>query len=69
MIPLKKNFVAILFLSSDFTYLSFCVQHGMTPLMQAAYKGNIDMCELLLAHGADVNSNFHEHQVSIQIFS
>ena len=35
----------------------------MTPLMQAAYKGDVDMCELLLAHGADVNSNFHEHEV------
>lgn len=41
----------------------FFFQHGMTPLMNAAYKGKAEMCELLLAQGADVNSNYHEHQV------
>ena len=35
----------------------------MTPLMSAAYKGKPEMCELLLAQGANVNSNYHEHQV------
>ena len=35
----------------------------MTPLMCAAYKGKEEMCELLIAQGADVNSNYHEHQV------
>lgn len=35
----------------------------MTPLMCAAYKGKTEMCELLLAQGADINSNNHEHQV------
>ena len=42
----------------------YLFQHGMTPLMNAAYKGKAEMCELLLAQGADVNSNYHEHQVS-----
>lgn len=35
----------------------------MTPLMCAAYKGKAEMCELLIAQGADVNSNHHEQQV------
>ena len=42
----------------------YCHQHGMTPLMNAAYKGKAETCELLLAQGADVNSNYHEHQVN-----
>ena len=43
----------------------YLFQHGMTPLMNAAYKAiKAEMCELLLAQGADVNSNYHEHQVS-----
>ena len=37
----------------------YLFQHGMTPLN----KGKAEMCELLLAQGADVNSNYHEHQV------
>lgn len=40
----------------------------MTPLMCAAYKGKTEMCELLLAQGADVNSNNHEHQVRLHSF-
>lgn len=44
------------------------LQHGMTPLMCAAYKGKADMCELLLAQGADINSNKHEHQVKHRCF-
>lgn len=40
------------------------LQTGMTPLMHAAYKGNLDACETLLKHGADVNCNLHEHCVS-----
>ena len=40
----------------------------MTPLMCAAYKGKTEMCELLLAQGADINSNYHEHQVGQKFF-
>lgn len=36
-------------------------EHGMTPLQHAAYKGNKQICQLLLDHGADVNSGKHEH--------
>ncbi|KAK2573224.1 Ankyrin repeat and MYND domain-containing protein 2, partial [Acropora cervicornis] len=44
-------------------------EHGMTPLMCAAYKGKAEMCELLIAQGADVNSNYHEHQYTSLMFS
>ena len=40
----------------------------MTPLMCAAYKGKTEMCELLMAQGADINSNYHEHQVGQKYF-
>lgn len=46
----------------------FC-QHGMTPLMHAAYKGKVDMCRLLLRHGADVNCNEHEHGYTALMFA
>ncbi|CAB4022855.1 ankyrin repeat and MYND domain-containing 2 [Paramuricea clavata] len=38
-------------------------ENGMTPLMQAAYKGKHEICELLIERGADVNCNKHEHKV------
>ena len=31
--------------------------HAMTPLMTAAKAGRLDMCELLVRHGADVNGH------------
>jgi len=43
--------------------------HGMTPLMQAAHKGSPDLCELLLNHGADVNSNFHDYGYTALMFA
>lgn len=47
----------------------FFWQHGMTPLMHAAYKGKVDMCRLLLRHGADVNCNEHEHGYTALMFA
>ncbi|XP_076013261.1 ankyrin repeat and MYND domain-containing protein 2-like [Genypterus blacodes] len=44
-------------------------EYGMTPLMHAAYKGNADMCELLLQHGADVNCNQHEYGYTALMFA
>ncbi|XP_069504710.1 ankyrin repeat and MYND domain-containing protein 2 isoform X2 [Ambystoma mexicanum] len=41
----------------------------MTPLMHAAYKGQADMCKLLLKHGADVNCNEHEHGYTALMFA
>jgi ankyrin repeat protein len=32
-----------------------CAQRGETPLLQAAYKGHLDMCKLLVERGADKN--------------
>lgn len=44
-------------------------EHGMTPLQHAAYKGNKQICQLLLDHGADVNSGKHEHGYSALHFA
>ncbi|XP_075070181.1 ankyrin repeat and MYND domain-containing protein 2 [Mixophyes fleayi] len=44
-------------------------EHGMTPLMHAAYKGKVDMCKLLIQHGADVNCNEHEHGYTALMFA
>ncbi|XP_060104578.1 ankyrin repeat and MYND domain-containing protein 2 isoform X2 [Heteronotia binoei] len=44
-------------------------EHGMTPLMHAAYKGKVDMCKLLLRHGADVNCNEHEQGYTALMFA
>ncbi|KAI5720796.1 hypothetical protein M8J77_011757 [Diaphorina citri] len=44
-------------------------EHGMTPLQHAAYKGNKQICQLLLDHGADVNSGRHEHGYSALHFA
>ncbi|KAG9463305.1 hypothetical protein GDO78_022018, partial [Eleutherodactylus coqui] len=41
----------------------------MTPLMHAAYKGKVEMCKLLLQHGADVNCNEHEHGYTALMFA
>lgn len=37
----------------------------MTPLHHAAFKGKLDAVKLLLAHGADVNSPYHEQDYSV----
>ena len=34
----------------------------MTPLMQASYSGNIEMCRFLLSNGADVNHASKDHK-------
>ncbi|XP_072506926.1 ankyrin repeat and MYND domain-containing protein 2 [Notamacropus eugenii] len=44
-------------------------EHGMTPLMHAAYKGKVDMCRMLLRHGANVNCNEHEHGYTALMFA
>ncbi|XP_033021440.1 ankyrin repeat and MYND domain-containing protein 2 [Lacerta agilis] len=44
-------------------------EHGMTPLMHAAYKGKVEVCKLLLRHGADVNCNEHEHGYTALMFA
>ncbi|KAK7813007.1 hypothetical protein U0070_021766 [Myodes glareolus] len=49
--------------------LEHCCLNGMTPLMHAAYKGKLDMCRLLLRHGADVNCHQHEHGYTALMFA
>ncbi|XP_032093454.1 ankyrin repeat and MYND domain-containing protein 2 isoform X1 [Thamnophis elegans] len=44
-------------------------EHGMTPLMHAAYKGKTDICRLLMQHGADVNCNNHEYGYTALMFA
>nr|XP_033786852.1 ankyrin repeat and MYND domain-containing protein 2 isoform X2 [Geotrypetes seraphini] len=44
-------------------------EHGMTPLMHAAYKGKANLCRLLLQHGANVNCNEHEHGYTALMFA
>lgn len=63
--------ICILTASLQAILTTFCVsaQYGMTPLMHAAYKGKADMCKLLLQHGADVNSNEHEHGYTALMFA
>nr|CAB3221708.1 ankyrin repeat and MYND domain-containing protein 2 [Phallusia mammillata] len=36
-------------------------EDGMTALMQAAYKGQTEICRFLLVQGADVNATCHEN--------
>jgi len=42
---------------------------GMTPLQHAAYKGNLELCEMLLALGADVNYSAHENGYTALMFA
>ncbi|KAJ8306824.1 hypothetical protein KUTeg_014908, partial [Tegillarca granosa] len=42
---------------------------GMTVLQQAAFRGKKDICELLLSHGADVNSNYHDNEYTALMFA
>ena len=65
ILPLAKvnnNFKAHLF----YIALFFPQQDGMTPLMQAAYKGKHEICQLLIEKGANVNYSKHEHKVLFQ---
>lgn len=49
--------------------VDFIDENGMTPLQHAAYKGNKEICQLLLDQGADVNSGKHEHNYSALHFA
>ena len=40
----------------------------MTLLMHAAYRGNDELCRVLLEHGADVNCNSHSQGVSHYLY-
>lgn len=44
-------------------------ENGMTPLQHAAYRGNYDVCKLLLECGADVNSHYHDSGYTALMFA
>lgn len=44
-------------------------EDGMTPLQHAAYKGDYNLCKLLLDYGADVNLSNHTSQYSALTFA
>ncbi|XP_076033194.1 ankyrin repeat and MYND domain-containing protein 2 isoform X2 [Oratosquilla oratoria] len=44
-------------------------ESGMTALHHASYKGNKEMCQLLIDHGADPNSDSHDHRYSALHFA
>ncbi|PIK57391.1 putative ankyrin repeat and MYND domain-containing protein 2 [Apostichopus japonicus] len=56
-------------LSKDDVNVNCLDDHGMTPLQNAAFKGNKDVCELLISHGADVNTNEHENGYTTLMFA
>ncbi|KAM3929682.1 ankyrin repeat and MYND domain-containing protein 2 [Leptodactylus fuscus] len=60
---------AVALLGSKDVRVNCLDEHGMTPLMHAAYKGKVDMCKLLLQHGAEVNCNEHEHGYTALMFA
>mmetsp|Transcript_7548 Transcript_7548/g.13793 ORF Transcript_7548/g.13793 Transcript_7548/m.13793 type:complete len:529 (-) Transcript_7548:1660-3246(-) len=43
-----------------------CPYEDITPLENAVFAGRIDMCELLLAHGADVNAGMPLYWATVQ---
>jgi len=44
-------------------------QHGMTPLMHAAWKGTEEVAEYLLKQGADANGGRHDHNYTCLHFA
>ncbi|XP_073533361.1 ankyrin repeat and MYND domain-containing protein 2 [Phyllobates terribilis] len=60
---------AVTLLGSKDVRVNCLDEHGMTPLMHAAYKGKVEMCKLLVQHGADVNCNQHEHGYTALMFA
>ena len=41
----------------------------MSPLQHACYKGNQKMADYLICHGADVNSDEHDHGYTALMFA
>jgi len=54
---------------ADGVNVDYADDDSMTPLQHAAYKGNLELCEMLLAHGADVNYSAHENGYTPLMFA
>jgi len=54
---------------ADGVNVDYVDDDSMTPLQHAAYKGNLELCEMLLAHGADVNYSAHENGYTPLMFA
>jgi len=54
---------------ADGVNVDYTDEDGMTPLQHAAYKGSLELCEMLLAHGADVNYSAHENGYTALMFA
>src|SRR5581483_8881631 len=66
----ENNVVEVkLLLGESDVRVNCCDENGMTLLQHAAYKGNYEICKLLLERGADVNSNTHVHGYSALMFA
>ncbi len=62
----------------DKALFSLCLKHtkdidtkdnlGRTPLMYAAIKGNLEACQLLLKHGADITKSDHD-KLSVEMLA
>ncbi|XP_060081894.1 ankyrin repeat and MYND domain-containing protein 2-like [Ylistrum balloti] len=65
----KADEVKLLLKENTVKNVDFLDDTGMTPLQHAAFRGKTELCQLLLAHGADVNSNYHENGYTALMFS
>jgi len=54
---------------ADGVNVDYVDEDGMTALQHAAYKGNLELCEMLLSHGSDVNYSAHENGYTALMFA
>lgn len=65
----KADEVTLLLKENTVKDVDFLDDTGMTPLQHAAFRGKTALCQLLLAHGANVNSNYHENGYTALMFA
>jgi len=54
---------------ADGVNVDYVDEDGMTPLQHTAYKGNLELCEMLLSHGSDVNYSAHDNGYTPLMFA
>ncbi|XP_033731860.1 ankyrin repeat and MYND domain-containing protein 2-like isoform X2 [Pecten maximus] len=65
----KADEVMLLLKENTVKNVDFLDDTGMTPLQHAAFRGKNELCQLLLAHGANVNSNYHDNGYTALMFA